>query len=92
MSRYRNVKPLVLVIGESLVFGLKQFVAFVLFCPWTSGFAAWDCRVNFAGKRGGTTRSLSTHSEFSQILHRQLPRVAVLSMGTRRRRSRRECS
>ena len=33
----------------------------------------------------------STHSEMSQILHSELPRVAVLSMGARRRRSRREC-
>ena len=83
MSRNCNVKPLVLVIGDSHVFWLKQFVVSsdVRFCPGTSGFEAWDCRVNFAGYRGGTTRLLSTHSEISQILHRELPRVVVLSVG-----------
>ena len=58
MYRYCNVKPLVLVIGDSHVFWLKQFVVSsdVRFCPGTSGFEAWDCRVNFAGYRSGTTR------------------------------------
>ena len=38
---------------------------------------------SFAGYRGGTTRPLFTHSEISQILHRELPRVAVLSVGSK---------
>ena len=83
MSRFCNVKSLVLVIGDSHVFWLKQFVVSsdVRFCPGTSVFEAQDCRVKFAGYRGGTTRSLSSHSEIAQILDRELPRVAVLSVG-----------
>ena len=47
MSRFCNVKPLVLVIGDSHLFWLKQFVASsdVRFCPGTSVFEARDCRV-----------------------------------------------
>ena len=77
MSRFCNAKPLVLVIDDSHVFWLKQFglSSDVRFCP------ARDCRVKFAGYRGGATRSLSSHSEIAQILDRELPRVAVLSVG-----------
>ena len=83
MSRFCNVKSLVLVIGDSHVFWLKQFIVSsdVRVCPGTSVFEAQDCRVKFAGYRGGTTRSLSSHSEIAQILDRELPRVAVLSVG-----------
>ena len=68
-----------LVIGDNHVVWLKQFVVCsdVRFCAGTSVFEARDCRVIFAGYRGGTTRSVSRHRQIAEILYRELPRIVV---------------